>query len=210
MRHVPDLLTTIMEITSKTLPNGYKVVVTYDTDPESPRAWDNLGTIVLNNRSRYSFGDETASPDYIKELEADKELICVPIYIYDHSGITINTTGFSCKWDSGQIGVIYVPKQVAVKEFGKKVCTQKVRDKALKCLQGEISDLDAYVSGEVYGYRVLDPEGEEVSSCWGYYGDVDYCLSEGVEEAKAISGLVELSSEERDLVILGAGYCGNK
>jgi hypothetical protein len=182
----------MIEITSKTLPNGYKVVVTYDYDPESPRTWDNLGKVVLSNRSRYSFGDETASPDYIKELEADKELICLPIYIYDHSGITINTTGFSCMWDSGQIGVIYCTKKDAVKEFGKKVCTQEVRDKALKCLQGEISDLNAYVSGEVYGYRVLDPDGEEVTSCWGYYGDVDDCLSAGVEEAEAVSKLREL------------------
>ena len=210
MRHVPDLLTTIMEITSKILHNGYKVVVTYDSDPESPRTWDNLGTVAINEFSRYDFGDEAVSLDEIFRLQKDKSSICLPIYIYDHSGITINTTGFSCKWDSGQIGVIYVPKQVAIKEFGKKVCTQKVRDKALKCLQGEISDLDAYVSGEVYFYRVLDPDGEEVPSCWGYYGDVDDCLSAGVEEAKAISGLVELSSEERDLVILGAGYCGNK
>ena len=49
------------EITSKTLPNGYKVVVSYDTEPQSPREWDNLGTVVLWNHVKYNFGDENAS-----------------------------------------------------------------------------------------------------------------------------------------------------
>jgi hypothetical protein len=32
--------------------------------------------------------------------------VVLPVYIYDHSGITLNTTGFSCPWDSGQVGWI--------------------------------------------------------------------------------------------------------
>ena len=198
------------EIESKTLPNGYKVVVSYDQSPLSPREWDNLGTVVLSNRSRYGFGDETAHPDYIEELQADKELICLPVYIYDHSGSTINTTGFTCRWDSGQVGVIYCTKEQAVKEFGSKVCIAKVREKALKCLRGEIEELDQYLRGEVYGFEVFDPSGEVVDSCGGFYGDLDYCLREGVGIAKAISGFVEITDEDRDLAILGAGYCGNK
>lgn len=167
------------EIKSKTFPNGYKVVVSIDPDPQSPREWDNIGTVIIHNRSRYAFADETADMHELQALENDKDHIALPIYLYDHSGITINTTGFSCRWDSGQVGVIYCTKEQAVKEFGNKICTAKVRDKALKCLKGEIKDLDQYIRGEVYGFQVFDPQGEVVDSCWGYYGDVDDCLKEG-------------------------------
>lgn len=188
------------EITTKTFPNGYKVVVSYDTDPQSPREWDNLGTVVIHNRSRYAFADETASIDELQELENDKNHIALPIYLYDHSGITINTAGFSCPWDSGQVGVIYCTKEAAVKEFGNKVCTTKVREKALKCLRGEIEELDQYLRGEVYGFEVFDPAGELVDSCWGFYGDVDYCLSEGVS-------YVEHCCREDDTAIIGFDHC---
>lgn len=166
------------EIKSKTFPNGYKVVVSIDPDPQSPREWDNIGTVVLRDNG-YNFGDEMAGVEELIQLQEDKSLICLPIYLYDHSGITINTTGFSCPWDSGKVGVIYCTKEQAVKEFGNKVCTAKVRDKALKCLEGEVKELDQYIRGEVYGFQVFDPQGEVVDSCWGYYGDVDYCLKEG-------------------------------
>ena len=168
------------EITTKTFPNGYKVVVSIDPDPQSPREWDNIGTVVIRNRSGYAFADETADMHELQALENDKNYIALPIYLYDHSGITINTTGFTCRWDSGQVGVIYCTKEAAVKEFGNKVCTAKVRDKALKSLKGEVELLDQYIRGEVYGFEVFDPSGEVVDSCWGFYGDVDYCLQEGV------------------------------
>ena len=35
------------EIESKTFPNGYKVVVSIDPEPQSPREWDNFGTVVI-------------------------------------------------------------------------------------------------------------------------------------------------------------------
>ena len=112
-------------------------------------------------------------------MENDKSLIWLPIYLYDHSGIAINTTGFSCRWDSGQVGLIYCTKEKAVQEFGKKICTAKVRAWALKCLEGEIKDLDQYLRGNVYMVTVFDPQGKEIHSCAGYYGDADYCMSEG-------------------------------
>ena len=167
------------EIKSKTFPNGYKVVVSIDPEPQSPREWDNIGTVVIHNRSRYAFADETADMHELLNLESDKNHISLPIYLYDHSGITINTTGFACRWDSGQVGVIYCTKADAIREFGNKVCTAKVRDKALKVLKAEIEELDQYIQGDVYGYQVFDPSGEVVDSCWGYYGDADYCLKEG-------------------------------
>ena len=53
------------EVESKTLPGGHRVAVVYDEHPESPREWDNLGTVVLVDRCRYNFGDEQADQDEV-------------------------------------------------------------------------------------------------------------------------------------------------
>lgn len=173
-------------IETKTLDNGYTVNVYYDNDAQSPREWDNAGTIALADRSRYSFGDEKLSSDEIQSIINDPDYLTLPIYIYDHSGITINTTGFSCSWDSGQCGIIYILKSDAIKEWGKKTLGKRVKEKALNCLKGEIENLDQFVTGSVYGYEITDSDGNDVGSCWGFFGTVDYCMNEGIAEANAI------------------------
>jgi hypothetical protein len=173
---------------SKKLDNGYTVKVVADTDPESPREWDNAGTVALVERCRYDFGDERLSPDEMKAIIKDPSNIVLPVYMYDHSGITINTTGFSCGWDSGQVGIIYISRKDAIKEWGKKICTASVVQKAREYLKGEIETLDQYVTGSVYGFVVCDPEGNETDSCWGFYGEPSECLAEGVSVAMTYEG----------------------
>lgn len=104
--------------------------------------------------------------------KALKDALILPLYLYDHSGITMNTTGFSCKWDSGQVGWIYVTKDDIRKEFEIKNVTKKYWEKAKQILIYEVSIYDNYICGDVYGYVVLDPEDESESldSCWGYFG----------------------------------------
>lgn len=87
------------------------------------------------------------------------------LYLYDHSGITISMSGFSCPWDSGQVGWIYVTKETIEKEWGGDV------ESAKKYMEGEVEVYDNYLTGEVYGFRIEDPDGNEMDSCWGYYGD---------------------------------------
>jgi hypothetical protein len=41
-------------------------------------------------------------------------------------------------------------------------------ERAAECLVNEWND---YLSGNVYGYRVKDSDGDTVDSCWGYTGD---------------------------------------
>ena len=166
------------------LPGGLVVFVEYDPDPESPRAWDNLGRVTLLDRARYTFGDDQASADTLRAILRDPDLVALPIYIYDHSGITINTTGFSCPWDSGMIGVISVDKVRARAELGRKRL-DLVRLRAI--LRAEVETLDQYLTGSVYGYRIENSEGEELASCWGFYGESSECLAEGLAEARAIA-----------------------
>jgi hypothetical protein len=172
------------EVLSHTLPDGGRVAVEYDTDPGSPRSWDNLGTLALLDRCRYCFGDEALPRAEVLALLRRPDLIALPVYIYDHSGITINTTGFSCPWDSGMVGVIYVSRDAVRREWNKKAISPKLLDQVRKSLRGEIAVLDQYLTGQVYGFRVYDPEGEEVDSCWGFYGEPEECLAEGLAAAE--------------------------
>lgn len=171
----------------KKLDNGYAVKVVQDTDPESPREGDNVGTVAILDRCRHHFGDKHLSHKELDRIAKDKSNIVLPVYIYDHSGITISTTGFSCPWDSGQVGIIYISRKDAIKEWGKTICTASVVRKARERLALEIETLDQYITGDVYGYVVEDPQGEETDSCWGFYGEVEYCLEAGIDVANSMT-----------------------
>ena len=152
----------------ETLTNGNeRLEILYDNNPESPRDWDNLGTMGYAHR-RYVLGDKEMEVDELNAIEANDH-ISLPLYLYDHSGCTMNTTGFSCPWDSGQVGVIFVSKEKVRKEYDWKVITAKRKEQILKYLQGEVDTFDQYLRGDVYGFRKL-VDGVETDSCWGFYG----------------------------------------
>jgi hypothetical protein len=167
--------------------NGYKIEIHQDEDPESPREWDNLGTMVCFHR-RYNLGDKNhgyKSTDYnsLNELEADiykneKPVVCLPLSLFDHSGISISVGAPTCQWDSGYVGFIFISREKALKEYGVKRITKKLRDKIKSYLINEVKNYDSYLTGEVYGYIVYDENGEEKDSCWGFVGDIKYCIEE--------------------------------
>lgn len=119
------------------------------------------------------YPDEYSDAQYNRALNrlvkwAEDNVIWQPVYIYSHSGDTINTSPFGCRWDSGQIGYIFVFKEQARKEFGH--ITKKVYERCQGLLKGTIETLDMYLTGDVYGCIIEDEEGEEIDSCWGFYG----------------------------------------
>ena len=145
-----------------------KLVIRPDHYGESPRKWDNLGTIA-HVHSRYNLGEERYSDEH-RTRKFREENIILPVYLYDHSGITINTTGFSCPWDSGQVGIIYVSRERVRKEYGWKAISKKREERIKDQLRGEIETFDQYLTGDVYGFELLDDSGEEIDTCWGFYG----------------------------------------
>lgn len=155
--------------------------ICYDEITESPREWDNLGRMVCFHR-RYSLGDDHnyhpsdyGSWEEVKEaIEKDYDVaVILPLYMYDHSGITISTNPFSCPWDSGQIGWIFATKEDIRKEFGVKRVSKKMIERAEEILLAEVEIYDSYLRGEVYGYIVEDKEGNVIDSCWGFYSIKD-------------------------------------
>lgn len=108
----------------------------------------------------------------------DRLYLSKPLYLYDHSGITISTGRFSCPWDSGLIGWIYVSREDLAKAY-KDVPADEVIERATAVMDGEVQAYDWYLQGQVWGFEIVDVrvcdlghEHEEVTdSCWGFSGD---------------------------------------
>lgn len=218
--------------------NEYRIRIEQDPDAESPREWDNMGTMVCWH-DRYNLGDEqpTSDPqewmlqlaeefepgieervdrhanllmnkmspitgegwrelgrmvaDYqADQVEAilDRHVIMLPLYLYDHSGITMSTGGFSFPWDSGQVGWIYVTRAKARENYGWKRITKQREQEVIDHLKAEVSVYAQHLEGDVYGFilesrpaQVYDEDGDPVDmdaddlwehedSCWEFFG----------------------------------------
>jgi len=160
-----------------------------DSDAESPRSWDNICEFHCAHR-KYSLGDKgfnySTGQDCIEVAQEAKKQgdVVLPLYIYDHSGITISLTPFSCPWDSGQVGFVVVRREKMLKEFSAKKFTKTLKDKALQIAESEVQIYDQFLRGEIFGYKI-DGDGD---SCWGFYG-----MEECMDEAKsAVDSMVEV------------------
>ena len=92
-----------------------------------------------------------------------------PIFMYDHSGITINTKGFACPWDSGQVGWIFASHDTIKNEFGQ--INDETIESAKVLLKSEVKEYDYYLTDQCYGFR-LYKSNEEIASCWGFSGEI--------------------------------------
>lgn len=171
---------------------GYTVRVYQDELTNGPRGdWNCFGKMLCFHK-RYTLGDEGLSKeigidpdDYSGWDEIEDALIndhaaavILPLYMYDHSGITMNTTGFGFSWDSGQVGFTFATNDDVVKEYGD--LSKESLNKAEELLVNEVETYDKYLRGDVYGYTLdSDDEYEELDDygCWGYY-DYGYCVEE--------------------------------
>lgn len=189
-----------MEAIHKEEYRGHTICIYVDESPANPRVdWDNLGHIVALHRN-YDLADKGApgiaghsSWDEVRKALEDAwdAKVILPIYMYDHSGISIRTRPFNDRWDSGQVGFIYVTEKDIEKEYGS--VTKEHIATATRVLEGEVENYDQYLRGDVYGYRVFKGTGvdedeldaEETDSCWGFFGDYDDKEYGALEEAKS-------------------------
>ena len=180
---------------------GYSVDIVFDVDRVSPRMDCNLGTMVCTHKKRNLGDEQFNSGEEIEEIIAEvrkEESVVLPLFLYDHSGITISTTPFSCAWDSGQVGYIYCTEQDIRNEYNldddcdiESPAFQEALLEATKRLESEVEKYDQHLTGDVYGFIVKDPDGEIKQSYSGYYG-FDHVKEEAeFRLSKAVSGHVE-------------------
>jgi hypothetical protein len=177
--------------------NVMTVKIMPDSEPLDPRKeFDNVGIMVCWHK-KYSLGDiqpkedpmeylrqimenrvysETRKwiPDDISEEDIkkymDKHFVMLPLYLMDHSGLSISTGSFGCPWDSGQVGFIYVDKD------------SKDYDDLTAGLTSEVDIYNKFLSGDVWGYDIENGDGDVVDSCFGFYG-FDRCKEEALHIA---------------------------
>lgn len=169
----------------------HQIIISQDECAESPRVWDNLGTMVCWHRN-YNLGDEqpyeypsdhrerlarrydraaveraddTARLKDVVESVLEKHIIELPLYLYDHSGITMNTSGFNDRWDSGQVGFIYVTIEDVKKEWGWKRMNKARREKIQSILKAEVETYDQYLRGDTYRF---EHKTAELPEDWAY------------------------------------------
>jgi len=194
---------------------GFTINIMHDDSPQNPRTeWDNFATMACWH-NRYNLGDEQESCDIIDWLcdmldidepreYSDNEFtrlqslfldkyIAKNLFLYEHGGITMSTGSFSCHYDSGQVGFIYVSKEKVRNEYGWKRITKERKQQVLDLLESEVNVYDHYLTGEVFGFDC------EIDSCWGYFGDES--IPHMIKECKRIidSHIEETLKEERQV-----------
>ena len=191
-----------------------KIDIYLDETAESPRHWDNLGRLILFGRYGYmdvnEVGKEYRPSKYSGWNEFEEAILSdhpgaeiLPVYRYEHSGVMYNTTGFSCPWDSCQVGFIVCPRESILKEFSAKRVTANLRGKVREVLKSEIDTYSTWASGDVYGYVVTDVCNNSINldgdSCWGFYG-IGAVKDAANEAAEAIAPEYFASAESRQAV----------
>ena len=163
---------------------SYKVYK--DEFPTSPREeGDNLGIMIcfhkrynLGDRHDYKFTDFSSWEDMEYFLSEGAKVI-LPLYLYDHSGLSISTEPFSCPWDSGQVGFIIATEESIKRCMGWKRITKNRLEAIKTYLIGEVETYNQYLNGEVYAWTTFDEQGNELDSCYRHY-----CEGHAIEDAK--------------------------
>lgn len=173
-------ITNIMKKVLKFPQHNRKLIIVQDENATNPRKdCDYLGKCLffgahshLGDKHQINSNDYNSFEEMKKALIKKGASVILPVYAYKHSGMTIATTPFSCRWDSGQLGFIVAWREDILKEYGCKIVSKKTKEKVSGILEAEIGNLRNYIEGEVYGFKLKDLETkEELDSCWGFLGN---------------------------------------
>lgn len=167
-------------IHTETDPTGLSLIVSADPDPLNPREeFDHICTLVCWHR-RYRLGDahDWHDPQAFLRAMKTRPHLKLPLYLYDHSGITMATTPFSCPWDSGQVGWVVLERKDFHHLGDPSDLESTVEDRAMAAMRGEVTEYDQFISGDVWWVRVEDAESDILDSGSGFYG-LDHAIAEG-------------------------------
>ena len=157
--------------------NGYTVNIIYDSDAESPSKNSDdeerrICFLTTTNNRYFVVRVDGFNPEDLEDeerlAEVEKTHHVYPLYAYIHSGVALSlgrSGQFSCPWDSGRIGSVFITKD-----------TSEITEPE-KCAEGLVEQWNQYLSGDVWGYEIEDPDGVHVDSCCGFYG-LEYCKEE--------------------------------
>ena len=181
--------------------DGCTLSIYQDDYADTPRKHSEPLGKMISFHKRYDLGDKhdyqtpnefledvanELYPDFDKHFEKleygalrnliSKTAVILPLYFYDHSVQSISTESFigravHAEWDSGLVGEVFCSHEDVKKAFGH--VTPQTIEWTKHALKMEVAEYDSWLRGECYGYMLTDENGDEIDSCWGFYGDLD-------------------------------------
>ncbi len=151
---------------------GYTIKVCQDEDAQAPNEFDNTDTFLVYDHRDFTVKVDGYDPGEIFEQCQERKkffydgYFVFPVYAYIHSGVSLslgrNTYPFTCNWDTSFKGFCLVKRSKG---------WTWTKEKAYKVAESIVEEWNNYLSGNVYGYVIEDTDGENLESCWGFYGD---------------------------------------
>lgn len=156
---------------------GYPIKIVPDENSESPNAWgdENLFLVGFHrdfyvNRDGFSQGlcesiqrggkyEDDSINEEAKEAMKKYHIFLLEAYIHSGVSLSLHNGTKKDKWDSSVLGMVFVAKE-----------EWKTRTKAEEAAKGLLEEWNDYLSGNIYGFHVEDKQGDEIDSCYGFYG----------------------------------------
>jgi hypothetical protein len=132
---------------------NYTFELNYDQHPENPisEEFDCPIKLFLQHR-RYNLGhkhnvnfrDFDNANELLEYLKTEYSYkYWFPVYMYEHSGISLSISPFSCRFDSGTIGFAATNERTTENE-------------AIELIKRELTMYNAYLNGEVWSYQIIE------------------------------------------------------
>jgi hypothetical protein len=159
---------------------GYTIVIEPDPEPMSP---DEFGdSSLFLTATHWNFFVEREGFNHGRDLDMVETLErfhVLPLFAYIHSGVALSLNReaypFNCPWDACQVGWVFASKE----EFSSS-------ETARIAAEGLIEMWNTSLSGDVWGFEVLEEDSEEpVNSCWGIFSS-EYALAAAKEAVDSI------------------------
>lgn len=127
-------------------------------------------------RDRYTEPSDENYVRALKEIER-KGGVVLPVYCYEHGGVTFRCSSFSDPWDSGQVGYAYMTTEQII-QLGWPKGKRGRKAAAEEYIRNMVGLMAAWANGDSYGFSIYDKDGGLVDSCGGFYdshyGKVDW------------------------------------
>lgn len=140
----------------------FKVLIQQSEWEEHPFQHDDSYTLFSNHKyinwDNHQLYELLNEEDRITKPEPDKYLY-YKIYGYEHSGMCISREPFSCRWDSGLLGVLRLRKD----DF----------EDPEQAIDNYIKTVNQWLSGDIYICVIQNELDECVDTCSGFYGSDD-------------------------------------
>lgn len=159
--------------------NGQRLTIDHDSTAESPRKWESSWNLSCSHK-RYDLGDEDCRlnvrdydswEEYGEALREEYDIVeMVPLYLLDHSHLSLSIVDFNDRWDSGQIGFAFLTAENQKDLVGAYDITD-LHEASLEVLKQELEVYEGWMNGEAYSIMVEDVNtGETIDNIGGFYG----------------------------------------